>query len=508
MVATRWLTVDDDELIDGAIGRARTLLERAATEKRAPAERLLRLLATPDGARFARELADRVLRLTDDATAARELVRVLDETGIPDELGMVDHAALVGAKMLARRAPGPVMGLARARLRSLTSAIVVPAEDRPLGRHLARRRAEGFDSNVNLLGEAILGDDEATRRGADVVAMLRRDDVPVMSVKASSLVANLSSLAQEATQRRLVAALRPILLAASAATPPRLVMLDMEEYRDLELTIGAFRTILDEPELAELEAGTVLQAYLPDSVGALESLAEWAAVRHSRTGARVKLRIVKGANLAMEYVDAELHGWPVAPYADKADVDANAKRLVELALHPDHITALRVGIASHNPFDIGWALELRSRCAVPDNVEIEMLEGVADRLARAVRSEVGRVLLYTPVVRRDDFPGAIAYLARRLDEVANPQNVLGRLAALRGTGDAFEREAERFAQSVRDRHRPTAVSRRGQDRSTGLAAAPTAGSSFANVADTDFTVAANRRSIVDALASPAPRTAA
>ena len=52
MVATRWLTVDDDELINGAIGRARTLLERAATEKRAPAERLLRLLATPDGAAF------------------------------------------------------------------------------------------------------------------------------------------------------------------------------------------------------------------------------------------------------------------------------------------------------------------------------------------------------------------------------------------------------------------------------------------------------------------------
>jgi RHH-type proline utilization regulon transcriptional repressor/proline dehydrogenase/delta 1-pyrroline-5-carboxylate dehydrogenase len=498
VAATRWLTVDDDDLIDGAIGRARTLLEAAHARKPVPAERLLQLLATPDGARFARELADRVLRLTDDPTAARELAQVLDEKGIPQAMGAVDRAALLGAKVLARRAPAAVMRLARARLRSLTSAIVVPAEDRPLGRHLARRRAEGFDSNVNLLGEAILGDSEAARRGADIVAMLQRDDVSVMSVKASSVVANLSSLAQEATQGRVVVALRPILRAASSARPPRLVMLDMEEYRDLELTTGAFRQILDEPEFETLEAGIVVQAYLPDSVRALESLAAWATERHTRTGARVKVRIVKGANLAMEHVDAELHYWAVATYTDKADVDANAKRLVELALHPDHIGALRVGVASHNPFDIGWALELRSRCTAPGNVEIEMLEGVADRLAHAVRGEAGRVLLYTPVVRRDDFPGAIAYLARRLDEVSNPQNVLGRLAAMRGPGDAFEREAARFAQSVRDRHRPTAVPRREAER------AARTESAFANVADTDFTSAANRRWIVEALGSPPP----
>ena len=37
----------------------------------------------------------------------------------------------------------------------------------------------------------------------------------------------------------------------------------------------------------------------------------------------------KSANLAMENVDAELHGWPAAPYPTKADTDASYVRLLE-----------------------------------------------------------------------------------------------------------------------------------------------------------------------------------
>ena len=50
----------------------------------------------------------------------------------------------------------------------------------------------------------------------------------------------------------------------------------MEEYRDLDLTIAAFNRLLDEPELERLDAGIVLQAYLPDSHGALGELGAWA----------------------------------------------------------------------------------------------------------------------------------------------------------------------------------------------------------------------------------------
>ena len=58
--------------------------------------------------------------------------------------------------------------------------------------------------------------------------------------------------------------------------------------------------LLDEEEFLGLEAGIVLQAYLPDALPAMERLIAWAQQRRARGGAGIKIRLVKGANLAME----------------------------------------------------------------------------------------------------------------------------------------------------------------------------------------------------------------
>ncbi len=50
------------------------------------------------------------------------------------------------------------------------------------------RHDEGFDVNVNLLGEAIVGDDEADARLDALCARMRRPDVAYVSVKISALV--------------------------------------------------------------------------------------------------------------------------------------------------------------------------------------------------------------------------------------------------------------------------------------------------------------------------------
>ena len=49
----------------------------------------------------------------------------------------------------------------------------------------------------------------------------------------------------------------------------------MEEYSDLRLTVDAFTRLLDEPDLRHLDAGIVLQAYLPDSFDVLRELTDW-----------------------------------------------------------------------------------------------------------------------------------------------------------------------------------------------------------------------------------------
>ena len=64
--------------------------------------------------------------------------------------------------------------------------------------------------------------------------------------------------------------------------------------------------MLSEPEFLSYSAGIVLQSYLPEAFIMQQKMTEWAVKRCKKGGAPIKIRIVKGANLAMEQVEASL----------------------------------------------------------------------------------------------------------------------------------------------------------------------------------------------------------
>ncbi len=477
-----------------AVRLAETARSFESAADRRQRRRIGALVADPASRQFLTDLTDQVLRIGPPRRAAARLVDLVAERGLPLFAGLTDRLALRAGVALVPRAPEIVMALTRRRLEREFSSVVLPAEARRLSVHLARRRAQAIQLNLNLLGEAVLGDDEARRRLEGIIALLQRPDVDYVSVKISSICAQLDVYAYEHSLERIVGRLRTLLRSAAAFTPAKFINLDMEEYRDLHLTIDAFTTVLGEAEFAQLDAGIVLQAYLPDSYAALERLAAFARARHARSAGTVKVRLVKGANLAMEKVEAELRGWEQAPFPSKEEVDANYKRLLDLALEPENRGALRVGVASHNLFDIAWALDRREEVGAADAVEIEMLEGMANPQARAVAAEAGGLLLYAPIVRREDFESAVAYLVRRFDENTAPENFLAQLFDLVPRSARWARESERFAAAVAARRGWPGGPRRHQDRRVAedMSAAPVAGKAFTNAADTDFTLAVNR----------------
>jgi RHH-type proline utilization regulon transcriptional repressor/proline dehydrogenase/delta 1-pyrroline-5-carboxylate dehydrogenase len=403
---------------------------------------------------------DRVLRPESVQVAARQLRRIT-RAGNPGFLGFTDRVLVRAGAATSAVLPGLVLPLARRRLRALVGDLIADATDPGLARHLARLRSEGFRVNVNLLGEAVLGEAEAAQRRAAVIALLKRPDVDYVSVKVSSICAQLNLWSYDETLERTKGALREVLSAAAHHVgddgrfhEATFVNVDMEEYRDLELTLDAFTAVLDEPEFEHLHAGVALQAYLPDSMAGLRRLTEWATDRRRRGGSPVRVRIVKGANLAAERVDAALHCWALAPYGSKAETDANHKAMIDYALSPDHADALSVGVAGHNVFDLAWAHLLADARGVSDVVSFEMLQGMAPASARAVLAATGRVVLYTPVVAADDFDHALAYLFRRLEENAAGDNFL---AVLGGSGlgvnpDAFAAQRDQFTAAVAGRH--------------------------------------------------------
>ena len=250
------------------------------------------LVADREGLDLAVRFVDRVARPEDPEVAARALARL--PTGAARFLGLGDRLLLRAGSRLAPLAPRVVVPLARRRRPQLVGHLVVDARDPALARHLARARAVGVRLNLNLLGEAVLGEREAARRAERTLDLLRREDVDHVSIKVSSLVSQISPWDTPGTVARVVERLRPLYEAARERSPRAFVNLDMEEYRDLHLTLEVFTALLDEPDLRDLEAGIALQAYLPDSVDAFERLAAFATDRVARGGAGIKVRLVKG----------------------------------------------------------------------------------------------------------------------------------------------------------------------------------------------------------------------
>jgi RHH-type proline utilization regulon transcriptional repressor/proline dehydrogenase/delta 1-pyrroline-5-carboxylate dehydrogenase len=447
--------ISADDLVDPAVELVQRWLHDAAEVERPrdrrSARRLRDVVADPDSRSFTMRFVDRVLRHRDDRLAAAELAALVRDTALPSYLSAIDRLLLRTGARLAPTAPWLVMPLARRRMRRLVGPLVLDADRDRLHAHLDAKRSDGFGMNVNLLGEMVLGDGEAARRFERTLALVDDPSVHHVSVKLSSIVAQLDLWSYEVTLDRVVDRLRALLERAAGTVPPTFVNLDMEEYRDLELTVQAFTRALDEPSLERLDAGIVLQAYLPDSYAALQRLVDWAHERHRRSGGTIKIRIVKGANLAMEQVDAELHGWSQAPYASKHDTDANYKRCLDWVLTPDRTAAVRVGVASHNLFDLAWGHLLAEARGMADRVRIEMLQGVAPAQAEVVLDRTGDVVLYTPIVDTRDFDAAIAYLFRRLDESSAPENFLRHLVGLEPGSREFVEQAERFRSAVRDR---------------------------------------------------------
>jgi RHH-type transcriptional regulator, proline utilization regulon repressor / proline dehydrogenase / delta 1-pyrroline-5-carboxylate dehydrogenase len=499
------LSPDDSVAVEEAVALADTLLREALANstrrERRQLQRLGQLVADPAGRELVQRLTDEVLRIPGNRRAARRFADVVAEHGLPVSLSRTDRLLMaVGAKA-APYLPQVVMPLVRRRILGETKGVVLPAEDPQFAAHAERRRHDGIGLLVNPLGESILGDDEAERRVDQVLEKLRRRDVSAVSIKASALVANLDVLDFDRSIERICDPLREIYRVAMTKQPRGFVNLDMEEYRDLQLTVVAFTKVLDEPEFHHLEGGIVLQAYLPDSHAVLEHLGQWASARRDNGGAGIKIRIVKGANLAMEAVEAELHDWVAAPYPSKADVDASYKLMLESALRPEWDAAIRVGVASHNLFDVAWALVTKSRLPVDQRarIELEMLEGMAPAQSRAVRKMAGSLLLYAPVVQHDQIDASIAYLARRLDENTAPENFLRALFTITPGSTEFAAQADRFRRSVAERHHIPTARRR-------FAAMPH-DLQFSNEPDSDPTDPAAQARLRDAVrTAPAPRS--
>lgn len=492
--------------IERGIELAATLQRRAiqlqSEAERRQQETLARMLDNPKDKTTLTQITDQSFRSRRAARMADQLGHVLDLQGVPRFFDPIERTTLRVFQSLRDVAPSLTMPLVEARIRKETTNVILPAEHGLLDQHLEQRRVEGVRMNVNLLGEAILGEDEALHRLQANLTVLQKPGIEVISVKISTIYSQISALAREHTIKVLCDRMEILYRSASrlsyvrsdGTSVPKFVYLDMEEYRDMDLTAEVFMRTLDRPGMAGISAGIVLQAYIPDSFAMMRRLQDWARQRSASGGAPITIRIVKGANMEMERVEASVRGWPQAPFLTKRETDANFTRMLHEGLRRENRGALHLGIASHNLLHIGYALSLATELGELDRIHFEMLEGMANHQRRALAEHARNLLLYAPACTRDEFLNAVGYLIRRLDENTSPDNFLRRAFRLQVGSDDWRSLVAGFRASFDLIPTLGTSPRRTQNRATERhdAALPEmALDGFRNEPDTDFSLPHN-----------------
>lgn len=440
-----------EEKIPLTISLAQYLLEGSQEfqkEKSGFQEELARMVKDPVGKTFTAEIADRLFRSESTSRIADQMQFILKKHGLPKFLSPLKKFGLRLFRFFGKIVPWIAVPLMQKIVRKESAHVILPGEDKPLKKYLAKRKNEKALVNLNRLGEAILGEEEALNRLQTYLDDLANPDIQYISVKISSICSQINLVAREDTLAILAERLRQLYRAAKG----KFVNLDMEEYRDLYLTVDLFKKVLNEPEFFNTSAGIVLQSYLPDSFTIQQEVTKWAAERAAKGGAPVKIRLVKGANLAMEQVEASLRNWPLATYSSKQETDANYIKMISYGLLPEHAKSVRIGIGSHNLLDIAYALITRAQNGTEQYVSFEMLEGMADAMRCAVQEVAGGILLYSPIVKKQQFQNAIAYLVRRLDENTAPENFLSDSFDLKIGSKEWENQVKRFADSCRQQN--------------------------------------------------------
>jgi RHH-type proline utilization regulon transcriptional repressor/proline dehydrogenase/delta 1-pyrroline-5-carboxylate dehydrogenase len=455
------------------------------------------------------QMTDQAFRSNRARRAADQLIHVLDVQGIPRFFDTFDRTLLQGFQSFGSYLPGVAMPFVKEKMQHETANVILPAEPDLLRAHLLARKEEGVRMNVNHLGEALLGEKETQRRFQHYLQALQRPEIDVISVKISTIYSQISPLARQHTLEILCDRMELLYRASLKSTferhdgsqAPKFVYLDMEEYRDKELTAEVFMQTLDRSGLADLQAGIALQAYIPDSFHTQQRINQWARQRVAAGGAPVTIRLVKGANLEMERVEASIRGWPQAPYHSKLETDANYTRMLQEAMRPENLAAVRLGVASHNLFTLAYGMVLAFRENALDKVQFEMLEGMANHQRRALFRLARNLLLYAPACRQEDFVSAVGYLVRRLDENTGPDNFLRHAFNITIDSDDWKRLERHFLHSFSALTSLSNAPQRTQNRALELEAlvedsAPVLAEGerlmhFTNEPDTDWSLPAN-----------------
>lgn len=363
--------------------------------------------------------------------SSRDIVQHLGEYFADMRNGPVPflHAGLRTARML----PWLSAPILRWNVSGMARQFIAGRNPEDVMKTLRKRRQERIGFTVDLLGEAVVSEQEAdeyagrcfelldglaeqTRGWTDPLGQ-NTELFPVVnvSVKISALYSQMNAADPADAIAHLAPKLRPILRRAREVGA--FINFDMESYAHKNTTLELFQRLFTEPDFRDWpHAGIVIQAYLRDAERDLRDLLDWGRAR----GTRFTVRLVKGAYWDYEKIKAAQNGWRCPVFLQKPQSDACFEKCTHILLDNEAIVTAAFG--SHNVRSIAHAQAYAGQLGIDKSrFEFQLLYGMAGPIKKALVEMGYRVREYCPV--GELLPG-MSYLVRRLLENTSNEGFL------------------------------------------------------------------------------------
>ncbi|HEF3574897.1 TPA: proline dehydrogenase family protein [Campylobacter upsaliensis] len=456
--------------------------------------KMQKLLNNPKNKVMLIELLDRSFRCKDKKASFELIEHTLNKFGIADFFSAFEKFLLFSFLNFGKLAPNLSVPFFVSHLRNDTKAMVLDANESFLAPHIAKRKSENnITLNVNLIGEEVLGEAESKYRMQKYEEALKSSYITYISIKITTIFSQINIIDFDYSKEEVVKRLDKLYALAleeqNRQGVSKFINLDMEEFRDLELTVAAF---MESVSKFDIKAGIVLQAYIPDSYEYLKKLLAFSKERVLKGMQPIKIRFVKGANMESEETIASQRGWELPTFSRKIDTDSNYNKMLDLVLEDENYKYINVGIASHNIFEIAYAYTRIKEAGAGESFTFEMLEGMSLQCSYEL-SQMHDLILYAPVCDEAHFNNAIAYLVRRLDENTSEDNFMRYFFNLKVGSKEWEEQKSLFLNALEGIKTLDNTTHRKQDR-TKIQDTPSSyiTKTFTNESDTDFILSQNR----------------
>ncbi|ELW9007908.1 proline dehydrogenase family protein [Campylobacter upsaliensis] len=468
--------------------------QNLSTSERQFHAKMQKLLNNPKNKVMLIELLDRSFRCKDKKASFELIEHTLNKFGIADFFSAFEKFLLFSFLNFGKLSPNLSVPFFISHLRNDTKAMVLDADENFLAPHITKRKNEqNITLNVNLIGEEVLGEAESKYRMQKYEEALKSSYITYISIKITTIFSQINIIDFDYSKDEVVKRLDKLYALAleeqNRQGVSKFINLDMEEFRDLELTVAAF---MESVGKFDIKAGIVLQAYIPDSYEYLKKLLAFSKERVLKGMQPIKIRFVKGANMESEETIASQRGWELPTFERKIDTDSNYNKMLDLVLEDENYKYINVGIASHNIFEIAYAYTRIKEAGASESFTFEMLEGMSLQCSYEL-SQMHDLILYAPVCDEAHFNNAIAYLVRRLDENTSEDNFMRYFFNLKVGSKEWEEQKSLFLNALEGIKTLDNTTHRKQDRTkTQNVPSSYTTKTFTNESDTDFILSQNR----------------